>query len=177
LRLGWRVERLHRLRRRSRGLEKQRTVRCEDERAICARPATCCLADSSSLSTAIQSTARGSYYAAKGTGCLWFMDGTVQPLISRLPRLPLTIDRCMGVKMLFRGSRPSVRGAGRVVKSYGMVEGKWYALFTFILELRITCTKARPNGAGLPCYSAARGIPAEGICTYVDVSLELAGCK
>ena len=152
MRLGWRAAlalALHRLRRRSRGLEKQRTSTVsasEDERAICARPATCCLADSSSLSTAIQSTARGSYYAAKGTGCLWFMDGTVQPLISRLPRLPLTIDRCMGVKMLFRGSRPSVRGAGRVVKSYGMVEGKWYALFTFILELRITCTKARPNG-------------------------------
>jgi len=82
----------------------------------------------------------------------------------------------MGVKMLFRSSRPSVRGAGRVVKSYGVVEGKWYALFTFILILRIKHAQRQGRtGAGLPCYSAARGIPAEGICTYVDVSLELAG--
>lgn len=39
----------------------------------------------------------------------------------------------------------------------------------FILILRITCTKARSNGAGLPCYSAATDIPAEGICNYVPL--------
>lgn len=39
----------------------------------------------------------------------------------------------------------------------------------FILILRITCTKARPNGAGLSCYSAATDIPAKGICNCVPL--------
>ena len=135
--LGWRAAlalalALHRLRRRSRGLEKQRTSApstSEDSLAICARPASCCLADSkdsSSLSNAIQPTARRSYYPSKGTRCLWSSSSRYQMCTTRLGCLPefhfschlcrdcllLTIGRWTSVKTLFRGSSPSVRGAG-----------------------------------------------------------------
>lgn len=144
-------------------------------RAICARPASCCLADSSSRPTPIQSTLLGSYYPAKGTRCLWFMDGSawlntgLQPLMSRLPRLP--IYRWTSMKMLFRSGSPSVS----CMVWYG---GRQRVCTWSILDTHTknkTCTKARPNGAGLPCYSAATDIPAVGICTCTCRCITLAG--
>lgn len=190
MRLGWRraalALALHRLRRRSRGLEKQRTSTpsaSEDERAICARPATCCLADSkdsSSLSNAVQSTVRGSYCPANGTGCLWYSSSrwiwicgrhcliaclpaclpacrssTSQCHVCRGCLLLLTIDRWLSVKMLFRSSSPSVRGAGTGCVVGGSEKGE---LSTYPMpyahgvhsHTRNTCTKARSK-RGLGC--------------------------
>jgi hypothetical protein len=107
---------------------------------------------------------RGNYYPAKGTGCLWYM-GTawlntgVQPLMSRLPRLPM--DCWMSVKMLFWGSSPSV---SRMVW-YG---GRQKICTCSILHTHTknkTCTKARPNGGWAAVLLGSNRHPAVGICT------------